>query len=48
MEEEAQILIDVQLETKDFDKEVGEINTQIKENNERIKDLSKNYKENAT
>ena len=48
MEEERQILIDVQVDAKDFDKEIGDINTQLKENQEALKELNKDYKGNAT
>lgn len=42
------ILIDVEVEDKDFDKEIGEVNTQLKTNREEIKALSKDYEGNAT
>ena len=48
MEEERQILIDVEIESKNFDEEIGQINTQLKENQETIKELNKDYKANAT
>jgi hypothetical protein len=45
--EERQIIIDVEIDSKDFDKEIGEINTQLKENQEQLKELNKDYKGNS-
>ncbi|MDA1120863.1 MAG: hypothetical protein O2887_10315 [Bacteroidetes bacterium] len=48
MAETRTVLIDVQVEDKDFDKEIGQVNQALKENREQIKELSKNYASNAT
>ena len=42
------ILIDVEVEDQDFDKSIGEVNAQLKENQQTIKELSKDYAGNAT
>lgn len=47
MPEEREIIINVDVEDKDFDKEIGNVNTKLKENNKNIKELSKNYKGNS-
>lgn len=47
-DEERTIIIDVEVEDKDFDKEIGEVNNAIKNNRAEIKELSKDYKNNAT
>ena len=41
------VIIDVEVEDKDFDKEIGNVNTALKQNRELIKELSKDYKGNA-
>ena len=41
------VIIDVEVEG-DFDKKIGSINTSIRENRKEIKELSKDYEENAT
>ena len=41
------IIIDVQVDEKDFDKEIGEVNTQLRNNRKEIKELSKDYEANA-
>ena len=38
MPEEKQIIIDVELDTKDFDKEIGNVNTKLEENRKQIQD----------
>lgn len=48
MAEERTVIIDVDLDAKDFDQEIGEVNTQLKKNREEIKELSKDYETNAT
>jgi hypothetical protein len=45
--EERKIIIDIEVDSKDFDKEIGEINTQLKENQEQLKELNKDYKGNS-
>lgn len=42
------VIIDVEVETRDFDKEIGEVNSALVENNKQISELKKNYSENAT
>ena len=46
--EERQIIINVEVEDKDFDQSIGEVNKQLKANREEIKALSKDYEANAT
>ena len=41
------VIIDVEVEDKDFDQEIGNVNTALKENRALIKELSKDYKGNA-
>ncbi|MHA2426294.1 MAG: hypothetical protein ACXAEF_16010 [Candidatus Thorarchaeota archaeon] len=47
-DEKKTILIDIEVDDRDFDKEIGQVNTQLKENREQIKELSKDYATNAT
>lgn len=47
-DEKKTILIDIEVDDRDFDKEIGQVNTQLKENREQIKELSKDYAKNAT
>ncbi len=47
-DEQRTVIIDVEVEQKDFDKEIGEVNSKLKENREEIKELSKDYDANAT
>ncbi len=42
------IIIDVEVEDKDFDQELGKVNTQLRANKEEIKELSRDYDNNAT
>ncbi len=42
------IIIDVEVPEKDFEKEIGKVNAAIRENKEEIKELSKDYENNAT
>jgi len=42
------ILIDIEAPDKDFDEELGKVNSTIIENRKQIKELSKDYKNNAT
>lgn len=46
-EEQRQILIDVELENRDFEQELGNVNKQLKANRDTIKELSKDYQNNA-
>lgn len=46
-DETREILIDVQVDARDFDQEIGDVNTQLKKNREEIKELSKDYENNA-
>ena len=41
------ILIDIEVEDKDFDQEIGKVNSAIKTNRAEIKELSKDYDNNA-
>jgi len=47
-DETRSVIIDVEVESKDFDKEIGSINTSLKQNQQEIKELSKDYENNAT
>ena len=47
MAEERDIIIDINVEGN-VDQAIGEVNTEIKENRKQIKELSKDYQENAT
>lgn len=42
------ILIDVEVEEKDFDKEIGSVNKELQENQRLIRDLKKDYSANST
>ncbi len=42
------IIIDVEVPEKDFEKEIGKVNTALRKNKEEIKELSKDYENNAT
>lgn len=46
-DEERTILIDVEVENKDFDKEIGNVNKELQENQRLIKELKKDYSENS-
>ncbi len=47
-EETRTIIIDVEVPEKDFEKEIGKVNTALRKNKEEIKELSKDYENNAT
>lgn len=44
---ERTVVIDVEVEDKDFDKRIGEVNKELRKNREEIKELSKDYDNNA-
>ena len=46
-EEQRTILIDIEVEDRNFDQELANVNTQLRKNREEIKELSKDYEENA-
>jgi hypothetical protein len=48
MEEKREIIIDINVDAKDFNKEIGEVNKQLLDNRNKIKELSKDYAGNAT
>lgn len=47
-DEQRQILIDVEVENKDFDKEIGNVNKELEENKKLIRELKKDYSANST
>lgn len=42
------VIIDVDVENKDFDQEIGDVNKELRKNKELIKELSKDYDKNST
>lgn len=48
MAEERQILIDIEIEDTNFDEAIGDVNKQLRDNRQTIKDLSNDYENNAT
>ncbi|NRA93485.1 MAG: hypothetical protein HRU26_12530, partial [Psychroserpens sp.] len=46
-EEQRTILIDIEVEDRNFDQELANVNSQLRKNREEIKELSKDYEENA-
>lgn len=46
-DENREILIDIELDNKDFDKEIASVNKELKDNRKNIKELSKDYENNG-
>ena len=46
-DETREILIDVEIESKDFDKEISKVNKELEDNRKVIKELKKDYSENG-